>query len=98
MEVSYSAGPRDVDRTLKHAQAERPGQPIRMRIQPTVLRQKPGQKEAQHTSWPGVSWVLECQTVDEAAGIRKALEAFFVAIAQHGPREVERALTPPVRA
>lgn len=95
MEISYSADVPDLDRPAVEAKAERPDRPIRLRVQPTLLRVKAGATLGNHRSWPGVSWTLECQTAEEAIAVRRALQAFFAALAQHGPAVVERALTPP---
>lgn len=93
MEITYSADAIDRDRPAYEAQAERPDRPLRLRVQPTLLRQKPGQTVGLHRSWSGVSWAVECQTAEEAISIRQALQAFFAALAAFGPAAVERALT-----
>jgi hypothetical protein len=94
MEISYSADVPELDQFAIEAEQERPERPLRLRVQPTLLRQSSGEA-GNHRGWPGVSWTLECQDAAEAIGVRKALEAFFTAIAQHGPGAVEKALTPP---
>ena len=94
MQVAYSADQLDLDRPAHDAATERPNRPIRMRIAPTLLRVNPGETVGNHQSWKGVSWTLECRTPEEAIAVRRALEAFFVAIAQHGAGAVEKALTP----
>ena len=93
MEVTYSANVVDLDKPAFDAQAERPDRPIRLRIQPTLLRVSAGDTVGNHRSWTGVSWSLECRTAEEAIGVRVALEAFFAAIAQHGTAAVGKALT-----
>lgn len=93
MEVTYSATSVDLDRPAFEAQAERPDRPLRLRVQPTLLRQAPGETTGNHRSWSGVSWSLECPTAEEAIGVRDALQAFFAAIAQHGSLAVQKALT-----
>jgi hypothetical protein len=94
MKIDYSAEVLDLDQFALEAQQERPERPVRLRVQPTLLRQPEGDA-ANHRAWPGVSWTLECQDAAEAIAVRKALEVFFTAIAQHGPRAVEKALTAP---
>ena len=94
MEISYSADTPDVDKPAFDAQAERPSRPIRMRVQPTLLRVNPGESVGNHRSWSGVSWTLECRTAEEAIGVRDALQAFFAAISVHGAEAVRKALTP----
>jgi hypothetical protein len=93
MDISYSADPTDIDRPAFEAQAERPDRPIRLRIQPTLLRVKPGGNLGNHRSWSGVSWTLECPTAEEVVTVRLALQAFFAALAKHGAVAVEKALT-----
>lgn len=93
MEITYSADTVDLDKSAFDAQAERPDRPLRLRIQPTLLRVAPGETMGNHRSWQGVSWSLECRTAEEAIGVRVALEAFFGAVAQHGTTAVEKALT-----
>lgn len=93
MEVSYSADVADLDRAAYEAQAERPDLPIRLRVQPTLLRSKPGQIGGNHKSWPGVSWTLECKDAEEAIAIRDALRTFFLALSRVGPNQVETSLT-----
>lgn len=97
MEVSYSQAVINLDQPALDAQAERPDRPLRLRIQPTLLRQKAGQTIANHQSWPGVSWTLECQTADEAIQVRKALTTFLAALNQHGAVAVDKALTGTLR-
>lgn len=93
MEITYSADAVDLDRPAFEAQAERPDSPIRLRVQPTLLRVRPGETGGNHRSWSGVSWAIECQTAEEAIAVRKALEAFFGALGRQGAVAVEAALT-----
>ena len=66
MEITYSADAVDLDRPAYDAQAERPDRPIRLRVQPTLLRVRQGETVGNHRSWTGVSWTLECATAEEA--------------------------------
>jgi hypothetical protein len=93
MEITYSADVVDIDSPAFAAQAERPDRPLRLRIQPTLLRVLPGETTGNHRSWSGVSWTLECPTAADAIEVRNALQAFFEACAQHGASRVEHALT-----
>lgn len=93
MEISYSADVIDLDRPAYEAQAERPDVPIRLRVQPTLLRTAPGKAGGNHKSWPGVSWTLECKDAEEAIAIRDALRSFFLALSKVGPKVVETGLT-----
>lgn len=97
MEISSSQDVMDLDQAAFEAQAERPTRPLRLRIQPTLLRLKTGQTTANHLSWPGVSWTLECQNAEETILVRQAMTAFFAALAQHGAEAVEKALTGTLR-
>ena len=98
MEVTYSADAIDIDKPAFEAQQERPDRPLRLRIQPTLLRVTQGETVGNHRSWTGVSWTLECRTAEEAIGVRVALEAFFAAVAHHGTAAVEKALTASIPA
>lgn len=97
MDVSYSAGWRDVDQPAHDAAAERPNRPVRLRIQPTLLRASAGKPMGNHKSWQGVSWSIECRSAQEAIEVRKAMQAFFTAIGVHGAPAVEKALTAAAR-
>jgi hypothetical protein len=97
MDVIYSADAQDLDRVVWEAQAERPDRPIRVRLQPTLLRVKAGQTLGNHRSWPGVSWMLECQTAEEAIAVRLAMEVFFGALARLGAEAVAATLTARLR-
>lgn len=93
MEIKYSADAVDLDKAALDAQAERPAHPIRLRIQPTLLRLRSGDATPNHRSWSGVSWTLECPTAADAIAVREALQAFFAAVAYHGAGQIETALT-----
>lgn len=93
MEITYSADAVDLDKPAYEAQAERPDRPIRLRIQPTLLRVRPGQTTGNHSSWSGVSWTLECPTAEDAIAVRKALQMFFAAVAQDGAETIGNLLT-----
>lgn len=89
MDMTYSADIEHIDEPL-HAAADelKAGEPIRVRIQPMLWRKT----MAQHRSWAGVSWTVNCRTVDEAIALREALRAFFEAIARVSPGQVQGAL------
>ena len=90
MEVTYSANISQLDRPLKEAAGERTrsNEPIRIRLQPSLFRRALGQ----HRHWTGLSWTIDCGSVDEAVGMRKALQAFFEVLVQSGPAETQAML------
>lgn len=90
LDVQYTAEPVNLDRPAFEAQAERPDKPIRIRLQPTLLR-----KSGDHVAWKGVAWSVACPTAEEAIEVRQALELFFARLASHGIGVVKSALTPP---
>ena len=91
--INYSGDAGDLDRSAYAAAAERPGRPVRIRIQPSLFRARdastPGNN---YVGWRGVSWTLECPTAEDAIQVRKAMQAFFAAVRLHGARAVEKAL------
>lgn len=95
--IEYSAevpSEAQLDQPVYAAQQERPDQPIKLRIQPTLLRVPAGSTRSNHQAWTGLSWNLDCATAAEAIAVRKALAAFFAAIGAEGPEVVRQALTP----
>lgn len=82
MQTQYGQDRDDVQ-PLRDALAERPGRPIRLRLQPTIQRAAAA-KRSQYQVWPDVSWTVDCDSVEEAVAFREALRAFFVAIAHEG--------------
>jgi hypothetical protein len=85
--VAYSADVDHIDEPLTEAADERPDQPIRIRLQPSIFR-KAGSAQGQHRAWQGVSWTLECRDVEEAAALREAMRVFFEAVGERGPEAV----------
>lgn len=81
MDVTYSADIDHIDDAVREAAQEAPGEAIRVRLQPTILRRG---KDNQQRAWAGVSWNLSCPTVDEAIALREGLRAFFDAVAEDG--------------
>jgi hypothetical protein len=89
MQTSYSADVDHIDEPLQDADAERKaGETIRIRVQPSLFRRTLGQ----HRMWAGVSWTVDCQTMDEAIALREAMRAFFEAAARIGPQRLQAAL------
>ena len=89
MQVQYSAETLDLDKAVEEAQAERPDKPIRVRLQPALLR-----SDGAYVAWRGVAWSVACETPAEAIALRQALVAFFAAIGTHGIAAVTDILTP----
>ncbi len=85
MDVQYTADPVDLDKPVYDVATERPGKPIRVRLQPLLLR---GASEhgrgSDYVSWKGVSWTVGCATPEEAIVFRQALEVFFAAVSTRG--------------
>jgi hypothetical protein len=82
MEMSYSADVDHIDEPVIEAAAEqKPGETIRIRVQPSIFRRVLGQ----HRMWPGVAWTVDCATPAEAVQLREALRAFFEAVVRVGP-------------
>jgi hypothetical protein len=81
----------DLDRSVREAWKERPGKPIKLRIQPMVLRSVDG-KGGQYHAWKDVRWMLTCDSPAEAYAMREALRAFFDTVGRVGAAEAQRAL------
>lgn len=93
MEMIYSADVEKIDEPIVQAASERTaeGETIRIRIQPSIYRRALGQ----HRMWQGVSWTLDCQTVEEAIALRETMRLFFEQMAAVGPAAMAtRLLTP----
>lgn len=85
MEMSYSADVDHIDEPLELAAAERrEGEPLRIRLQPSIFRRG----VSQHRMWPGVSWTVDCRDVAEAVALREGLRAFFEAMIREGPERI----------
>jgi hypothetical protein len=80
----------DPDQPVLDALAERPGKPLKIRVQPMLLRMTSGR--GQYQSWKQVRWTLDCDTAEEAFAIRDALRSFFETMSRCGPRAVHAAL------
>ena len=97
MIVNYSADVEHLDASVVEAAAERPGKPIRVRIQPTLFRLREGETtgSGHYRAWADVSWILECADVEETVQVRDALRTFFDCLAKDGPEFVRLRLTAP---
>jgi hypothetical protein len=81
----------DKDGPIAAAAKERDGKPIRLRIQPMVLRAVKG-RGAQYHAWKDVRWTVECDSPAEAYAVRDALLAFFPALSRAGAKTVIKLL------
>lgn len=90
MEISTGLTP--IDDPLEQAAKERPGQPLKVRVQPTVLRHESGRKSAHYGSWRNLHWTLSIANVAEARLFREALSAFFFVAEQQGIEVVRACL------
>jgi hypothetical protein len=82
VDISSSLAP--IDDVLEQAAAERPGQPLKLRVQPTLLRHEAGRKSAHYGSWKNLHWTLMLNSVDEGRAVREALSTFFFLIGHLG--------------
>lgn len=87
MLTEYSKDVTDPDQIIRDAEKERPGQPIKLRFQPMVLR-----KTGQYQGWKQVAWTLECDNGAEVFSMRNALAVFFQALSRIGPAQVIKVL------
>lgn len=98
MQTDYSGDPpKDPDVVIRDAASERSGKPIRLRIQPQVLRAD-ATRGGQYQFWKDVRWTVECDTADEVFAFRDALRTFFTALGRSGPEGVTHALAAAGRA
>jgi hypothetical protein len=89
--VTYSADVDHIDDQAYEAEAERPGEPIRIRIQPSIFRKAAG-AQGQHRAWLDVSWMLECKDAKEAIALREAMRIFFEQVGEKGAEAVRQQL------
>jgi hypothetical protein len=88
MQTNYKTDARqDPDRMVTEAFKERPGKPVKLRIQPFIFRSGFG-RGGQYRAWPEVTWMVDCDTVQEVFLLRDVLRAFFRALTTHGPSVV----------
>lgn len=78
----------DPDQPVKDAAAERPGAPIKIRVQPAILR-----RNGQYKGWADVRWTLDCDSPAEALAVRDAMQLFFETLSRVGPKRVGKLLT-----
>jgi hypothetical protein len=88
MKTEFARDLADENLTVDQAATERPGKPIRVRIQPMVLR-----GTGQYTAWKDVRWTLDCDTRDETFAVREAMRLLFQMLTEAGPAQVVTVLT-----
>jgi hypothetical protein len=87
--IDYSLDRPTSDTVIEEAHVSRPGKSIKLRVQPQVLMRRPPDAERDvYYAWKGVHWKLECETVEEAHGVRAALAGLFAAIGTVGSEKV----------
>ena len=87
MDVNYSGDVSQLDERVREAAAERPGQPVRLRVQPSMRR-----GDGRYTSWQGVVWRIDCPTAEDAIALKEAMRAFFTAAQTIGSARVSELL------
>ena len=94
MHVNYSADVSTIDQPPHEAKAERPDKPIRIRIPLLLFRLREGGTPGTgaYRTWNDVSWILECETVDEALRVRDTLQLFFATVGRDGIEAVQQRL------
>jgi hypothetical protein len=86
MQSEFVRDLKDQNRPIEEAHADRPGKPLKIRIQPMILTAR------QYRAWRDVRWTLECDTPAEAFAVRDTMRVFFTALASRGPAAVAAAL------
>lgn len=90
MLVTASIAP--IDQPLEFAATERPGQPIRLRVQPAILRKLEGKDVQNFQAWKNLHWMIELVDVGEGRMFREALSAFFLIAGSQGIGAVHQQL------
>jgi hypothetical protein len=84
MQSEFARDLKDQDQPVYEAANERPGKPIKMRLQPAIFRLPKGHTSGQYRSWRDVHWTLDLDSVEETFAFREALRAFFRALNREG--------------
>lgn len=92
MRVISSVSP--IDKPIEDAVQERPGAPLRIRLQPAILRRVDGAKAGHYQAWRQLHWLVELDTLDDARAFRESLAAFFQLIDEEGIGAVHQRLLP----
>lgn len=86
MESEFARDLADQNQPIYEAASERPGKPLKLRLQPMILTAR------QYRAWRDVSWTLACESPEEIFAVRDAMKVFFAALAAHGPATVSSTL------
>ena len=81
-----------LDQSLEEAAGEKPGEPIRIRVQPAILRNRKGSNTPSYHAWKRLHYTLEVNDVAEGRSFREALSAFFYVSQQKGIAAVHDAI------
>lgn len=81
-----------IDQSVIEAFEEMRG-PIRIRLQPAVLRRPESRKE--YRAWRDLHWMVEIETLEEAQGFREAMTSFFDRLKRDGVTELQKYLSAP---
>lgn len=94
MQVNYSVDVTTLDEPVQAAAKERPGKPVRIRIPLLLFRLRDGATAGSgaYRSWNNVSWIIECESAEEAIRARETLQTFFETVRAYGIESVHEAL------
>ena len=89
VQIDYSLDRASADSLIHDVQASRPGEPIKLRLQPQLLaKRKPDPERSIYYAWKGVHWNAECKSVREVLDLRAALAGLFAAVSAVGAKPV----------
>lgn len=82
MEVSSSLS--DRDEPFDAAEAEAPGEPLRLRVPMLIGRKISGTKRLHYEYLKGIHWMLKPATAAEGKAVRDLMQLFFTRVASDG--------------
>ena len=80
---TYSAEPKELDQIVRNVAATTEDGRVRLRFQPTIY------SEGQYKPWTDVTWILQCETADEAIAVKDTLRECFAALIRVGEKGPE---------
>lgn len=83
MDITYSADPKELDAFVQVAATESKDGSVRIRVQPSIYR------DGQYKPWPEVTWILRCETAEEAIAVKDVLRECFAALLRKGTDGLE---------